>query len=491
MKLRLTSILLLLLCPFFVYESAIFANYGFRDDYSLTREAHEEPGKILAFTASHARPLYGVVLEPGYKLVRSIDDLAWLRLLSAALIAGFGVALYRQLRRNGLEDLEATAISLIVMCLPASQVTVSWAVGWPWGFSLIFTVLGFGLCNTAWKQMGFSRAWRIAIAIVLYMSSTLIYQSNTLFVVALLASVLLLTTEKNIENISKNKKEQFVIFHLAILFSALIFGYIFLKLLFIEGVFHASGRLQFEADPISKLSWFLSQPLPNSIAFLTLRDDFGTGAVHFWLMLFVVMALITLAAYKNFRNRNTFNWLLCILVLPWIAHSISLIAAERASGYRTMFALSGLAVVLLIAAVREVTSGSLRAIIITSIIVASFIQAYRQSYHLIAEPQAHEWKMVKNAVAKMQPGVATCIYLIEPKPVDRSTDRVYRDEFGSFSSNSSWAPDEMFKQAMHQRFNRGIPANWHYCFYHGSNPPPSSDHYDQVVDMRKLKQWRK
>ena len=41
------------------YWPTTFHYYGMRDDYSKLREAHEEPGKVLHFCASNARPIYG------------------------------------------------------------------------------------------------------------------------------------------------------------------------------------------------------------------------------------------------------------------------------------------------------------------------------------------------------------------------------------------------------------------------------------------------
>jgi len=493
MKLRFLYIALLLFSPILIYGTAIFTEYGFRDDYSITREAHEEPGKTLGFTASHGRPLYGVFLETGFSLIRNVSDLAWLRLVSAVLITGFGLLLYRQLKINGWESFESASVALIVMFLPAAQVTISWTVGWPWGIALMLTVLGFGLAEVAWTQTGYARGWRLLVVVMAYMLSTAIYQSDTLAAILLLASVLLaprhLVDEKYI--FDKKKMLQRCFFHLSILFVALMLSYGFLQLLFMEGIFHASGRLQFETDVVSKVIWFLSQSLPNALAFLTLRDDFATGVVSFWIMVAAVTSFIVLALCKQIQKKNMLNWWLCLLLLPWIAHGISLVAAERVLGYRTTFALSGLVVVVLVASIREVIPGAFRYLAISLLVVASAIQAYEQSYHLIAEPQAREWNMLKDAVAKMQPGVATVIFLIEPKPADRSTDRVYRDEFGSFTSNSEWAPKEMFKAAMHQRFSGGIPADWHYEFYHGGDPPPPTEHYDQVIDVRTLKQWRK
>ena len=47
---RAFLISLLLLTPFAVYWQTVFHEFGFRDDYSLLREVHEEPGKVLRLT---------------------------------------------------------------------------------------------------------------------------------------------------------------------------------------------------------------------------------------------------------------------------------------------------------------------------------------------------------------------------------------------------------------------------------------------------------
>ena len=66
---------LLLLLPLLIYSSTIFSRFGFRDDYSILREANEEPGKVIKLCSSHARPLYGLMLESSFSHLDDIDDL--------------------------------------------------------------------------------------------------------------------------------------------------------------------------------------------------------------------------------------------------------------------------------------------------------------------------------------------------------------------------------------------------------------------------------
>src|SRR5688500_2599709 len=118
----------LVLVPFVVYVPAISQTYGWRDDYVHLRQAHEEPGKMVRFGASHGRPLHGVLLEMSFGRLESIDDLVWLRLVSVTLLVGLGIALWRCVERAGWPALDAVALGLAVTLLPAAQVCATWAV---------------------------------------------------------------------------------------------------------------------------------------------------------------------------------------------------------------------------------------------------------------------------------------------------------------------------------------------------------------------------
>jgi len=50
------------------------------------REAHEEVGKVLQFCASHARPIYGWLLQATYGQTSSVENYRWLRFVAALLL---------------------------------------------------------------------------------------------------------------------------------------------------------------------------------------------------------------------------------------------------------------------------------------------------------------------------------------------------------------------------------------------------------------------
>src|SRR4051794_30751748 len=109
---------LLLLLPTTIYWSTIFHRYGFRDDYAILRESLDEPGKVTRVATMQARPIYGAVLERSFGMLRGIDDLKWLRLLSAILLGGVAVATFATLRGAKWDRLTAALVAAFLVVLP-------------------------------------------------------------------------------------------------------------------------------------------------------------------------------------------------------------------------------------------------------------------------------------------------------------------------------------------------------------------------------------
>lgn len=483
---------LLVIVPFLVYAPTVFHTYGMRDDYAHMREAREEPGKLVHFTASQGRPLYGAMLETTYEHMDSVDDLSWLRLTSVVLLIGLGIILWKQLDAAGWPEIDAAALGLGVTLLPATQMSAAWAIGWPWALSLILAVAGFSAVETELEKGGLKRVVGVVGGVFIYVLASLIYPSSTLFAVVPLAASAL-TKERR----SKQELLRWGLLHVGVLLASLFVAYLLLRGLFAAGIFNESTRMQVETNPFTKLFWFLWQPLPNALALFTLRDDFHTGEFLFWPVAAGTVALITWVVRSDkVKNDETARlaWTLCLGVLPWAAHAISLIAAEHATGYRTLAALSGLVLTVVIVCLRRLPLdkeiepwahyGGLAALLL----LLAF-SAWHNTTTLIARPQGREWKLVTDALTQTRFKPQTKIYLIDATPEDRSTDRMHGDEFGSLTSQGDWAPAEIFKAAMHEHFPKGLPNGHTVAFAHGPKQPAEGA-YDVVIDMRKLKQWR-
>jgi hypothetical protein len=484
----------LILVPFVVYVPAISQTYGWRDDYAHLRDAYEEPGKMVRSMASQGRPLQGVLLEMSFGRLESIDDLVWLRLASVTLLAGLSIALWRCVERGGWPALDAAALGLAVTLLPAAQVFATWAICWPFALSLILAVAGFSAVEVGLETGGVRRVMDVIGGVFLYMLTSLIYQSNALFALVPMAATAL-------SGASRRTRAGLLCWfasHLAVLFISLSLSYLLMKLLFAYGVFYESSRLQLEDHPLTKLGWFFWKPLPNALALYALRDDFNTGAVFFWAAVALVVTFLAWIIHSGpvmDGGCARLAWWLCFGMLSWVAHSVSLVVAERSIGYRTLYALSGLVLVVVFTALRRLPIAEKQqlwvrySVLAALLLIAAGLAAY-QSYTLIAQPQAREWHLVRSAVLQARLSDTTQIYVIKSALADRSTARVYFDEFGSLSSDSDWVPREMGKAALRERFPAGLPNGWRIDIVQGSKKPPVDGAADVVIDMRQMRQWR-
>jgi len=478
---------LLFVTPLAVYWQTVFNEYGFRDDYSLLREAHEEPFKLFRITTSNGRPIYGAALEASMRPLHVVGDLSWLRLLAVVLFASAAAVLWRLLRRSGWSNVEAGAIALGIALLPGAQITVGWAIAWPIALALLFAIVGFTIVEESLRRDGGARIAPLIGGGVFYFLAGLTYQSNALFAIVPLAALLLVRSDDQ-----KPGHLRWAGVHLATLFGSLVAAFLLIQFFFNEGVVTEATRMRLEPEPFTKLLWFVRQPLMNSLALFELRDRFHTTTL-FWGVAACFGALLVLGYRYGARTRSQkIRWLFCLLCLPFVAHAVSLAASSQAIGYRTVFGLSGLVLVLVVFAMRSaVVYDKLRprlqnAALVVLMVVAA-LSAEANSYRLIAEPQAREWAMIESAAKTLRLDSDTDVYIVRPGIDDRSTEQIFDDEFGSLSSDADWASREMFKAAMRERFPEHLPAGSALSVETGPTPPVSPGAYDEVVDLRKLR----
>jgi len=476
----------LLILPLVVYWPTVTHEYGFRDDYSNLREVRERPGWLMTLTSSSGRPVYGAVLEASLYTIHQVTELAKLRALAALLIGIVGVLVWWQLKRSGWSDMQAATMGAAVSLLPGMQVVVGWAIAWPIALALIAALGGFQLVERGMHNLRRTGSVSVAAGAGLYFIAGLTYQTSALFAVVPFAAALLLREETSARNDAR-----WIIVHIGTLFAALFGGFLVMNIFFSEGVVPEMARMQIEPHPIIKLLWFLRNPLPNSLGLFALRDALATP-VWFWIVVAVVVVIIVLGfVYGAKTTQQRLRWLFVALLLPFVAHSVSLAASSQAIGYRTLLPLAGLFLVLAMFGLRALV-GRFRvprmaeACALAAIVAVGAVLAQQNALTLIAEPQGNEWRLIESAANRLQLKSEARVYLIRPSVEYRSTERIYADEHGSLTSDADWAAREMFKAAMRERFPNGLPAGTDYLLTTGFGPPPPVG-YDLVVDLRELK----
>ncbi|MDS4071387.1 MAG: hypothetical protein RKO24_17380 [Candidatus Competibacter sp.] len=483
--------LVLFALPVTTYWDTTFHRFGLRDDYPNLREAREEPGKIVEFTASHARPLYGLLLQHSFERIDSIQGLEWLRLTGTVGLGLVAATLFGLLRRLGWDLAGAAFTGAMVSLAPSAQVIASWATGWPYAVAALLSLGGFALADLVgerWKKGGRTGA------VLLVAASALIYQPSSLFYLVGIAAALPRQRGWSLEY-----NLRWAGAHLAIVFAGLAAAFLAMKVLYAVGVFEASPRIAFERDPLGKLWWFLREPLPNAISIFVLNDDkratWGAYLTGIWAALLLLLVGLGIEWRRGGWRAGGF-WLILLAVLLPTAFGVSLLAAERIPVYRTVFALTSVLLVYLALSWNNLCSlaghmGRFIALAGYAVALTAAIAGARvHAYSLIAIPQEEELRMVEQAaervVSRDRPAR---LYFVQPTPGHRPAEISYYDEFGALSTYTDWMLMEMFQQMMRERFPGASDRQRRYEIRVGFEPPPKGEKFDIVIDMRQLRKF--
>ena len=478
----------LVVLPIFTYQTTIFARFGLRDDYAVLREVHEEPGKVTAFCASHARPVLGWLMEQSFRPLHTIDDLKWARLLAALCIglaaAGTVWVLARQLRWRLAT---AALVGGLVVVLPSSQVLVAWAICWGHLVGLLLGIAGFAAAERGLSGPAGSARWPWLLAgwacVVL---GAVTYQSNALFYTVFLAAAL-----PGMRGLSPRARLEWMGAHFTVLGAGMAGAFCAAKGLFATGVFVQSTRVMFEPHLLGKLAWFIQEPLGNALSFIVINDDYGLTMRWYLSLATMVAAVIGLGAICEVRRHGRaagWLWSLNLLVLPVLAFAVSIIASEHWSTYRTIYALTGVLLMFFVHGLdhmsrlwgrvaRWFTPGVLALLLVTG-----WVLARQQTYQLITVPQQRELATITEAANRIDPVRNERVFLVTPDADDSLGALTYADEFGSLSTSSEWTPKEMLKHVMRERYPDVADINNRYTFACGVQLPPQG-RFDLVVDL--------
>jgi hypothetical protein len=485
---------LLFLIPLLAYWPTTFHDFGLRDDYSNLREAHEEIGKVVKFCASHARPIYGYLLQATYGATSSVQNLQWMRFIAALLLGALSLVSFRGLRALGWKVGPSLSFAVLLALVPSSQVVASWAVGWPYEATALLAVAGFFTAEGALAiglRAGLGRAvgqWLLALCLMVV--AALIYQPSAMFYVVPLAAALIAQRHRSLP-----QSARWLGFHVGFVGVTLALAYLTVSLLYAAGVFVKSGRVAFEHHWIEKMGWFLGEAVPNALSMFILNDNnqrdhslyFGGAA----LAGLILIAGVFLEWRRHGRDRGMV-WLAALLGLPTFACAVSLIASEHYATYRTILAMTAVLLCFLVASVAAMTelwSANARRLLATLAVALAFLTAEHHSYALIAVPQGNEWQLVLAGAKHVRlDGPRQSIFAIASSPADISTATIYHDEFGSLSSNSEWVPREMFKRAMHDLHPEMQNLDARYDFATGPRLPEGQK-FDVIIDLHRLRQF--
>jgi hypothetical protein len=490
---------LLFLIPVLAYWSATFHEYGLRDDYSNLREAHEEVGKVVAFCASHARPIYGWLLQATYGQTNSVQNLQWLRFAASLLLGALSLVSFRGLRTLGWSFNSSLCFAILLALVPSTQVIAGWAIGWPYALAALLAFGSFlavdGALDVGSRGETRRAALQCLVALGLLVVSALIYQSSAMFYVVPMAAAVIAQRRRNLMQTAR-----WSVFHLGFVTAALGLAYCIMSALYAAHVFMKSTRIAFEHHWGEKIAWFLQEPLPNALSLFVLNDNNGRDhALYVGCAALVGLILIAGAVveWRRHGRARGIIWLTALVTLPTFAFAVSMLASERYATYRTILAMTAVLLCFLVASVTALThrwSGASRHMLAGLVLAAAYFTAQHHVYALIAVPQGNEWQLIVQGAKQVRIDASRAdahkprIFAIASSPADISTATIYHDEFGSLSSNSEWVPREMFKRAMHDLHPDVANLDARYTFATGPKLP-SDQSFDVIIDLHRLRRF--
>ena len=479
----------LVLLPLVLYGSTLFAEFGLRDDYSILREAHEEPGKVFHGCAAQARPIYGFLLEQSFARLGGIHELVFGRIAAALLLGATAASTaYLLSQKLGWSVIQATLTAALFTMLPGAQVIVSWSICWPFALATFVAILAFFAAFKGLRQTKPRSRYRwVMLAVTLLLVPTLIYPSQTLVYLIPVAALLAQSGPR-----SWRRRTEEIFHHLMIVGAALAIGFLIAKLSFGSGGVQPSTRIAFETQWWDKLVWLVRAPIWDALGQFVLADHYGRTGRTETLGVALTSTVLLLGCVHQFKRAGWVPgmvWTTSLVVLVVASLAITVIAAERWAPYRTIYATSGVILIFLVMTVRNLSSSVLLKpdrwvclFLVMGVIAAGWI-ARSHTHELIAQPQMEELRLVREGSRTIDPARTQDVLILCPTAPNPNVTVVCDDEFGSLSSNSDWTPKEMVKQVLRERFPNLAHAEKR-CRMVVHAYRPTGPKWDVVVDLR-------
>ena len=131
-----------------------------------------------------------------------------------------------------------------------------------------------------------------------------------------------------------------------------------------------------------------------------------------------------------------------LLLIP-ASFGVNLVAADRWAAYRVLLPLTMTVVVALALALLTLGGRMAARVGLVLLVIPALWLARRQTFQLIAVPQSVELNALESGAAHIDPARHEHVFILTPRPEDHVARTVYRDEFGSLSTDSDWVPKEM------------------------------------------------
>lgn len=418
--------LIIFLSVLVAFSPAYLFTYAFNDDYALLGQVIAGFCDTLKWDVLSGRPLFAVLRLMAYKSSITLDELSYLRAISALCATGMALNLYYFLRKNSILDSDIKRIFLsIALCVtPTFQVYTAWATCCVYIMATWLTLIAYQVSNSDRIAL----APRILITLVLITASFAIYQPAGMAFLSF-AFMDICLSDKTISYKKVFRSIGYIT--LGVLSSAamtklipdLVYGESF-------------ERASITHDVLGKIIWFLNGPLSMVIS----NYDITLSKWYFIasLIVFIIGILFILKGKEGYQK------LLLTLIFALGSFSLSLIVNESWATWRTMPGLSIITTSVLALVFFSINSKlfkSSKSVTVTVLTLMILSCSYNITRGFVIPQRSELQSLAAELSNKVNKEYKGKIMIDISNPTYNAFSWVQKtDEFGNISLATEWAP---------------------------------------------------
>lgn len=393
---------------FSIFGSTLFNTYGYNDDYHFIIRANH--GKLLPFHNEiweDGRPLMSLLFSGAFRLISSVEQLAWLRFICLLMVIATVGTLDKILREGKFSNYFSKWAALGICLTPPFGVLVAWAGG---GLHNLLANLA-ALWAAIWFQQAtnskaFAFRWEWIPVLLLLLSSFFLYQISGAF---FLLGLTLFNWHRAIDS---QQVKRFLVANI-LYFLCGIFYYAVVRFWLVS----IEGRLGLEHQIWNRLQFIVDEVLqPSLLGWLNFLPTFS----HLWLI-FPLIVLVAAGLSRNLTGNENLQLKFASIGarILWISTIIAAAAGPLMLAkyiypvFRSQVAIHSLCILLLLLGWDRIFKGS--RIAMTTAIIALALPTTWHVWTGIVQPNTFEYGKVSEAMkAKTEDIPSQIVYRLPP-----------------------------------------------------------------------------
>lgn len=331
------------------YGAVLGAAFGVLDDYTFLAEGMRHGNATYNLLLGAGRPLNALALNAAFASAGSVEGLTVLRHLTLLGMLLLGWAIYRIARCAQAGMVTALALACGTLLLPSFHVYASWAQHFTTPYAALAAVVAAALIVPSGRLYSRSRMSALLLSLLLLVSAMLTYQPVAMMFCAVVVMSMMLEGD-----FSTRWTVGRVLAAIGVLAVATAIAYVIFRFGRAGVGVGTGGRYGLVTDLSGKLAWFFREPLRNAFALF----GYGNLSVVRGVIAVCVVGFVLYFRRNGLRTGITLL-LLAVLALPG-TYLPNLATAENWGSYRTIGALSMLALVLFVLCAREICIAAAR-----------------------------------------------------------------------------------------------------------------------------------